>query len=150
MPPPEIGKPLYSERKRKCSSNGSRKEPVWADHWAYVDPVKHSQPQVIDSNWPTHWIDRFHPFADYQRRINSNQPPTPIPSPLIRRLHFRSDGTCHPHHEEVTNFATNPSPRKRTVHLLIDDLLASPHFGERMASVLVGSCSLCRHRGLPW
>ena len=128
MPPPEIGKPL-SQREKEMLEQWIKEGAIWADHWAYVDPVKHSQPQVIDSNWPTHWIDRF-TLADIKK--NQLKPaPDADPITLVRRLHFDLTG-LPPTPQEVTNFATNPSPRAYAS--LIDDLLASPHFGERMTA----------------
>ncbi|MBT7404518.1 MAG: DUF1549 domain-containing protein, partial [Opitutae bacterium] len=128
MPPPEIGKPL-SQREKEILEQWIKEGAIWADHWAYVDPVKHSQPQVIDSNWPTHWIDQF-TFADIKK--NQVKPaPDADPITLVRRLHFDLTG-LPPKSQEVTNFATNPSPRAYVSQ--IDDLLASPHFGERMSA----------------
>ena len=85
MPPPEIGKPLTQNEKR-ILEQWIKEGAVWAEHWAYVDPIRHSQPKVIDSNWPTHWIDQF-TFADIKK--NQVKPaPDADPVTLIRRLHF--------------------------------------------------------------
>jgi hypothetical protein len=75
-------------------------------------------------------LDRFI-FLFPLRTGKGNPAPYADPVTLIRRLHFDLTG-LPPKSEEVTNFATNRSPRAYAS--LIDDLLASPHFGERMTA----------------
>ena len=73
-----------------------------------MDPVKHSQPQVSDSNWPTHWIDQF-TYANIKK--NQLKPaPDADPITLVRRLHFDLTG-LPPKPQEVKNFTTNPSAK---------------------------------------
>ena len=45
MPPPEIGKPLTLNEKNLLEQ-WIREGAVWADHWAYVDPVKNPLPKL--------------------------------------------------------------------------------------------------------
>ena len=58
MPPPEIGKPL-TQKEKKILEEWIKEGANWADHWAYVDPVHHPEPQVKNKNWSNHWIDQF-------------------------------------------------------------------------------------------
>ena len=43
MPPPETGKPL-SAREKKILERWIREGAVWAEHWAYLDPVRNAPP----------------------------------------------------------------------------------------------------------
>jgi mono/diheme cytochrome c family protein len=58
MPPAESGKELSAkeiEKLKQWIEQGAKYEV----HWAYVPPQKHPLPQVKDSEWSEHWIDRF-------------------------------------------------------------------------------------------
>jgi hypothetical protein len=39
---------------------------VWAEHWAYVNPVKNPLPKVENKSWAKHWIDHFS-LSHYER-----------------------------------------------------------------------------------
>ena len=58
MPPPEIGKPRTGKEK-KVLEQWIKEGAVWADHWAYVDPVKNPLPKVEDKNWAEGMEDTF-------------------------------------------------------------------------------------------
>lgn len=127
MPPPEIGKPLSSKEKQileKWIKEGA----AWADHWAYVDPIRHPTPKTVNTTWPQHWIDSF-ALADIEK--NKAKPaPDAGPVTLVRRLHFDLTG-LPPKPSVVEEFQENPS--QSAFASLIDKVLASKHFGERMA-----------------
>ncbi len=94
--------------------------------WAYQAPKKAPAPAVKDAAWPRGEIDRFilarleekglRPAADADRRT------------LLRRLSFDLLG-LPPSPEAQEAFLRDASPK--AVEKLVDDLLASPHFGER-------------------
>ena len=128
MPPPEIGKPLTGKEK-EILEQWIKEGAVWAEHWAYVDPTTHPQPRVKDKNWSAHWIDAF-TLADIEK---SQMKPAPDaePTTLIRRLHFDLTG-LPPTSEVVRDFKANHSLHAYASQ--IENLLASPHFGERMAA----------------
>ena len=120
MPPPESHKSLSAAEKKLLHDwiqAGAEYEP----HWAYVAPRREAG-QSIDSLVSTALAKRelgFSPPAD--------------PSTLLRRLHFDVTG-LPPSPEQVAAFqqahAKDPQAAVREV---VDQLLASPHFGERMA-----------------
>lgn len=101
-----------------------------AEHWSWHPIKDHSPPTVRDKGWPTDDIDRFilsrlerkglKPAAPADRRT------------LVRRIYFDLIG-LPPTPEQVAKFAGNPKPDQEAVGELIDELLASPHFGERWA-----------------
>ena len=127
MPPPEIGKPLTLKEK-KVLEQWIKEGAVWADHWAYVDPVKNPLPKVKNKSWAKHWIDHFS-LSHYEQE-EANPAPYADPVTLIRRLHFDLTG-LPPKSETVNKFAQNPSPKAYSE--LVNQLLESKHFGERMA-----------------
>lgn len=104
---------------------------VYSEPWAYVPPVKHSPPLVKDEDWPLNRVDNF-----VLARLESKKlAPSPDADPvtLIRRLHFDLAG-LPPAPDRVESFLLeyelNP---EEAWGGLVDELLASPHFGERMA-----------------
>jgi hypothetical protein len=116
-------------------------------HWAY-QPVRASQPPA-DASWSSHPVDRFI-FAELKQRGLKPNPPADNRT-LVRRLYFDLLG-LPPTPEQVAEFerdcslshspAGSPTAgeseqvRKResvrkAVAALVDQLLASPHYGER-------------------
>ena len=128
MPPPEIGKPL-TQKEKQILEQWIEEGAVWADHWAYVPPVDHPTPEVKDKQWRTHWIDPF-ALSDIEKR-NLRPAKEADPVTLVRRLHFDLTG-LPPAPELVQSFSSDPSDK--TYSQLIEDLLSSPHFGERLAT----------------
>ena len=94
------------------------------DHWAYQPLVRREPPVLPDG--PLHPIDAFVRAKLAEEGI--------APSPeadrvtLIRRLYYDLLG-LPPTPEAVDAFVANSSPL--AYEKLVDDLLASPHFGER-------------------
>ena len=121
MPPPEAHKtltPAQKELLRRWIGAGAKYE----KHWAYVTPVKPATP-------PDHNpID----LLVGQRLCELGLKPSPRADrrTLARRLYFDLIG-LPPKPGEVEAFVQDKSPG--AVSRLIEKLLASPHFGERMA-----------------
>ena len=99
-----------------------------ADFWAFKMPVKHAPPQVLDSAWPRGDIDRFvlHRLEDRQMK----PAPQADRRTLIRRAYFDLIG-LPPEPEAVERFVNDSSDA--AFENVIDELLASPHYGERWA-----------------
>jgi hypothetical protein len=127
MPPPDTGKSLKSaevELLKRWVGEGAQ----WSLPWTYVTPSRHPVPEVKDAAWPRNAIDRFilsrleaenlRPSQDCEKRT------------LARRLYFDLIG-LPPSSKEIDEFLAdeNLDAHER----LVDRLLASPHFGERMA-----------------
>lgn len=120
MPPPESHKTLTQKEKQLLYDwikSGAEYEP----HWAYVAP-KRDGGATIDSLVEKELQSRdleISPVAD--------------PVTLLRRLHF--DVTGLPPSREVTStfLQMHASDPEAAVMQLVEKLLASPHFGERMA-----------------
>ena len=97
--------------------------------WWSLQPVaKPSPPPVEDEAWPRNAVDRFILFALEGEGL------APVPEAdaraLARRLSFALTG-LPPSPGRVEEFAADPSPE--AYGGLVDELLASPHFGERWA-----------------
>ncbi|HZV34818.1 MAG TPA: DUF1549 domain-containing protein, partial [Verrucomicrobiae bacterium] len=121
MPPLEAHKNLTVAQKetlRRWIANGA----VYEKHWAYVPPTKAAVPPNKN---PIDYLVREH------LREDGLKPAPPADRrTLARRLYFDLIG-LPPKPEEVEAFEKDRSPD--AVAKLIDRLLASPQYGERMA-----------------
>jgi hypothetical protein len=127
MPPRKANKPLMPaeiETLTRWVAEGAK----WSAHWAYVPPQKHPVPDA-KSDWPANWIDRF--LLERLDREKLSPSPDADRITLARRLYFDLTG-LPPTPAEAAAFASDPDPK--AVEKLVDRLLASEHYGERMAS----------------
>ncbi|MEC7583588.1 MAG: DUF1549 domain-containing protein [Planctomycetota bacterium] len=102
---------------------------VYTPHWAFEPPVAAEPPVVRDESWPQDPVDRF-VLARLEAR---DLQPSPRASrhEWLRRVTFVLTG-LPPTPEEVQAFVADD--RAEAHEVVVDRLLASPHFGERMAS----------------
>jgi hypothetical protein len=127
MPPEDSGKVVSAdeiELLKRWISEGA----AWSDHWAYRLPVPTPAPAVQDVEWPRNWIDHW-VLSELE---NQNLTPSDDASlvTIVRRLSFDLCGLA-PEPELVAQFQKDPS--RLAYDRLIDSLLESPQFGERMA-----------------
>ncbi len=128
MPPVESGKKLSAKEiqlLRDWIAQGANYQP----HWAYVPPKRHAVPSVKNARWSDHWVDRFL-LARWEKAGRKPSPDADAVT-LVRRLHFDLTG-LPPTREDVEKFVKDPNEREYYEDL-VDRLLASEHFGERMA-----------------
>jgi hypothetical protein len=97
-------------------------------HWAYVKPVRPPPPDAPNKAWVRNPIDAF--IAAAQAREGFQPAPEADRVTLIRRLSFDLTG-LPPTPEEVDAFVKDQAPD--AYEKLVDRLLASSHYGERMA-----------------
>jgi hypothetical protein len=97
-------------------------------HWAYVPPTRPALPGVKNKAWVRNPIDAF--IAAAQEREGFQPAPEADRVTLLRRLSFDLTG-LPPTPAEVDSFVKDSSPD--AYEKLVDRLLASPHYGERMA-----------------
>jgi len=127
MPPHESEKPLSEIEKQillRWISEGAK----WSGHWAYEAPVKYEAPALKQGDWPRNWIDRF-----VLARLECEQlPPSPDANrvTLLRRVCFDLTG-LPPSEEVAAQFLADESAD--AYEKLVDELLNSPRYGERMA-----------------
>ncbi|MEO1990754.1 MAG: PSD1 and planctomycete cytochrome C domain-containing protein [Pirellulales bacterium] len=114
MPPPESNKHLSSAEK-KMIERWIREGARYEDHWAYLPVNSASTEDSIDD-----LVDQ----RLSREGLSRSKPADSVT--LLRRLHFDITG-IPPTREEVVQFS------ETDLEHYVDGLLASPHFGERMA-----------------
>jgi hypothetical protein len=127
MPPPQSTKTLSDEQKetlRRWIAAGAAYEP----HWAYLAPVRPELPAVQATAWPRNPVDRF-VLARLEREGLAPAPEADR-STLVRRVSLDLTG-LPPTRAEAEAFLADTAPD--AYERLVDRLLASPHYGERMA-----------------
>ncbi len=128
MPPPDSGKeltPAEIARLRRWIASGAEVQ----DHWAYLPVVRPALPTVNDPAWARGAIDRF---VLSRLELEALAPSAPaVRRTLVRRLTFDLTG-LPPTLAEVRDFLSDDSPHAYAK--VVDRLLASPHFGERLAT----------------
>jgi hypothetical protein len=127
MPPPTSNRRLSDDQKKlldRWIRDGAEYEP----HWAFTAPVRPMPPGVKRADWARNDVDRF-VLAKIEAAGLAPSPEADRAT-LVRRLHADLTG-LPPTPEEVDAFVADPRPE--AYELLVDRLLASPHYGERMA-----------------
>jgi hypothetical protein len=127
MPPPAFAKGLSDSDRltlRRWIEQGAK----WEGHWAFL-PIGRPQPPAVDPALePKNAIDRFILQALSDHHLKPS--PEADPVTLLRRIRFDLTG-LPPSAEEVRAFVADSS--ERGYERVVDHLLASPEFGERMA-----------------
>lgn len=96
------------------------------DHWAFQAIQKPEPPQVQTKGWVRGAIDPFILAQQEAKGVTSVRDATQ--QELVRRIYFTLIG-LPPTPEQIETFLADDRPE--AIESLIDDLLASPHFGER-------------------
>ncbi len=106
-----------------CISTGKETK-----HWAYVAPKMPQIPKIEGDSWSRNDIDRF---VLLKMKANKLKPSAPASkSTLVRRLYLDLTG-LPPSVDQAKKFCESNDPQ--VYEKLVDELLASRHFGERMA-----------------
>ncbi len=100
-----------------------------ADHWAFHPPKATAPPAVRRRDWPRQPIDNF--ILARMEANNLNPVGLAEPRVLVRRIYFDLIG-LPPTPEQVDQFVSAAEQnRQQAVISLVDELLRSPHYGER-------------------
>lgn len=131
MPPPDFGGVTLSDDEkallRRWIKEGAKYEP----HWAFTPIGPTPIPEIAPRDWAYNEIDLFI-LAELDRNGIKPSPDAPLHT-LLRRVSL-----------DLTGLPVDPDRVKQLVELdhpdraykmYVDELLASPRFGERMASV---------------
>ncbi|MGH7967881.1 MAG: DUF1549 domain-containing protein, partial [Limisphaerales bacterium] len=126
MPPSKTGKKLTPDQISWLVSWISQGA-AWQKHWSFIPPRRPELPLVKHKRWPRNPIDNFvlakleseglQPTREADRLV------------LLRRVCLDLSG-LPPTPEQLHSWSRHSDP----VAAAADELLASPHFGERMAS----------------
>lgn len=127
MPPTGHGKPL-SPKEIAVLTRWIEQGAAWQMPWSYVRPTRPETPNVEDKSWPLNWIDLFVLKRLETERLKPAR--EAAKTTLVRRLYIDLIG-LPPTASQVEEFLSDESPH--AYERLVDQLLASPHYGERMA-----------------
>lgn len=127
MPPPASNRRLSDEQK-KLLERWIAAGAVYQPHWTFTAPLRPTIPAVGRPEWVRSVIDNFVLAGLEESKLEPS--PEADPVTLIRRLHTDLIG-LPPTTAEVDAFVNDSDPQ--AYEKLVDRLLASPHYGERMA-----------------
>ncbi len=128
MPPPESNLSL-TEHEIAILKRWIEQGAEYKRHWAFIKPQKAPLPEVSRKNWVKNEIDHF----ILEKLDAANLPPNEEADKerLLRRLSFDLTG-LPPSLELTDRFLADNSPN--AYEKLVDELLAMPAYGEKMAS----------------
>jgi len=127
MPPPKSNKHL-TEAQRQTLKQWIAEGAVYKRHWAYLPPQRPPVPAAGPNDHAQNALDQFVLAKLHEQKLRLS--PEADRVTLIRRLYFDLTG-LPPSPEQVAEFVNDSSPN--AYEKLVDRLLASEHFGERMA-----------------
>ncbi len=131
MPPPDAKKPGLTAAEIALVKRWIDAGAKYDAHWSYVTPEKHAPPQIADTRWQAWTKNPIDQFLLAEQLDHGLQPAKGADKrTLIRRLSLDLTG-LPPTPEEVEAFVNDGSPQ--AYEKLVDRLLESPHYGERMA-----------------
>jgi len=127
MPPADSGKTL-SPRDIAVVKKWVEQGAKWQGHWAFIVPTRSVPPAVTEPGFTRNEIDQF--ILARLQGAGLKHVPEADRTTLIRRLSFDLTG-LPPTIDEVDRFVADTSPD--AYEKLVDRILESPHYGERMA-----------------
>ena len=121
MPPPEHRKAL-SKSDQDLITRWIAQGAPWGTHWAFSTPERPELPEVKDPSWPQNEIDHFVLAKLEEKKLEPSPPASP--ESLHRRLAL-----------DLTGLPPTPAELQKGASFsqLQDQLLSSPHFGEKWA-----------------
>jgi hypothetical protein len=102
----------------------------WERHWAWIPPKRLPPPEANEAQWVRNPIDNF--VLSRLEREGLKPSPEADKATLLRRVTFDLTG-LPPTPAEVDSFLADKSAN--AYEKRVDQLLASPHYGEHMATV---------------
>ncbi|MEO7989657.1 MAG: PSD1 and planctomycete cytochrome C domain-containing protein [Chryseolinea sp.] len=127
MPPPTSNLSVTDFEIRlikKWISQGAK----YQKHWAFIPPQERKVPSVSDDEWPINPIDNFVMVKMDERGLEPNEQADK--ERLLKRVSFDLTG-LPPSLRQQEFFLQDDSPN--AYEKVVDELLASKHYGERMA-----------------
>ncbi len=128
MPPAYAGKSKLTDREISLIRRWIEQGAQWERHWAFIPPKRPALPRVHDAQWPANAIDDF--VLARLEREGLKPSPDADPATLLRRVSLDLTG-LPPTQDEVDAFLADTSPG--AYEKVVDRLLASPRYAERMA-----------------
>ena len=132
MPPPEHGKPL-SESQKASLQRWVQEGAEYKQHWSFRPLSRPAVPAAMEDPWCVNPIDAF--VLARLRQEGVSPSPRAASARLLRRVSLDLLG-LPPSEDESrkwTNDASQGASSSQAWANLVDALLQSPHYGERMA-----------------
>ena len=129
MPPPESNLSL-SEYEKNILKKWILQGAEWKKHWSFIKPEKPEIPQIQNNQWVKNEIDIF--IAKNIENQNLEFSKMESKEILLRRLYFDIVG-LPPSLDEIDQFLNDKS--ENSYEKVVDELLKSQNYGERMASI---------------
>jgi hypothetical protein len=127
MPPPSSNRVLSSEDKAMLAE-WIKQGAEYKQHWAFVKPMRPALPKVAMKSWAKSPIDSFILAKLESQGLKPS--PRANKETLLRRVSLDLTG-LPPSPNEIANFLADKSAN--AYEKVVDRLLASPRYGERMA-----------------
>ncbi len=128
MPPP-VSNLTLTEYEKKVLVKWIEQGATWESHWSFIPPVKPDVPKIKEKGWVQNEIDYF--IASKLESKGLKQSKRATKEKLIRRLYFDLTG-LPPSLEAIDNFLKDEN--SNAYEKVVDQLLASEEYGERMSS----------------
>ena len=128
MPPAYMGREKLSDREIDLFRRWIEQGAHWQQHWAFIPPKRPAIPEVQEKDWPRNAVDSFVLARLEQEGLRHS--PEADRRTLIRRVSLDLTG-LPPTPAEVQAFLDDKSPD--AYEKVVDRLLASPRYAERMA-----------------
>ena len=129
MPPPESNLSL-SEYEKNILKKWILQGAEWKKHWSFIKPEKPEIPQIQNNQWVKNEIDIF--IAKNIENQNLEFSKMESKEILLRRLYFDIVG-LPPSIDDIDQFLNDKS--ENSYEKVVDELLKSQNYGERMASI---------------
>jgi len=127
MPPPDAHLAM-TDREKKTIQKWIEQGAEYKDHWAFIPPVKNAAQPIKKSTWAKNEIDHFILNKLQEQNLTPNDKAER--SQLLKRVSFDLTG-LPPTPQMQLDFRSDES--ENAYEKIVDQLLASPAYGERMA-----------------
>lgn len=128
MPPVESTKEALNEDERSIIKRWIAQGAEYKTHWSFIPPEKSEPPVVQNKDWVKNEMDHY--ILEKIEAMGTGPSPMADKATLIRRVTLDLTG-LPPTPEEIDTFLEDDSPF--AYEMVVDRLLESPHYGERMA-----------------
>lgn len=128
MPTPDSHLGTLNETEIKIIERWIKQGAKYEKHWAFIKPEKAPLPKVKDKNWVKNEIDYFTQAKMTEKGFSPNEEAEK--SYLLKRASLDITGLL-PSLELMNEFSADNSPN--AYEKVIDKLLATPQYGEKMA-----------------
>jgi hypothetical protein len=128
MPPPDSHLGVLTEREKKLVKKWIEQGAKYETHWAFTPPVKSKLPEIENKKWTKNEIDFF--IAEKMEKAGLKPSPEADKERLLKRAAFDITG-LPPSLAMMDKFLADPSAN--AYEKAVDQLIALPQYGERMA-----------------